>query len=195
MAYEFTGAAGDIVIVRMEGTGGSHVAPQLRLFGPRGELLAGAEDNGGGGAALIDTSLSEDGPHRVEVSSAGGRGAFRLVLHRAAEGTRATVLDVEGRLSPEGPVAHHRFGGSAGQFATIRMHAVARHDEHLDPYLSVSAPDGTLIAEDDDGGGNLNSLVGMTLPADGTYVVRASGLGESLGRYRLSVVLIGPSRR
>ena len=60
------------------------------------------------------------------------------------------------------------FTGTAGQQVTIRVNG--RGD--TDPRAKLIDSNGNIIAEDDDGGGGLNSLITATLPSDGTYIVR-----------------------
>jgi choice-of-anchor A domain-containing protein len=50
-----------------------------------------------------------------------------------------------------------------------------------DSYLYLYGADGTLLAQDDDGGGGTASYIGTTLDA-GTYYIRAAGFRQSTGR-------------
>lgn len=58
-----------------------------------------------------------------------------------------------------------------------------------DPYLYVLAPDGTIIAEDDDSGGGLDAFVTIpSLPESGTYtIVATSWAPEDVFAYELAV--------
>src|SRR5581483_2704550 len=58
----------------------------------------------------------------------------------------------------------------------------------LDPFIELQAPDGQLLARDDDSGGGLNSFLQGVLPQGGTYTLRVSSAREDCGgEYRLSV--------
>jgi len=71
----------------------------------------------------------------------------------------------------------YAFQGSAGDVISVAM---AQLDEEgdLDPYLLLFAPDGTLLAVDDDSGAVfLSALIdSVELPQDGTYLVLATSL-------------------
>jgi hypothetical protein len=83
-----------------------------------------------------------------------------------------------------------RFDAPAGQYVTIRMDAV--DPDALDTYLELYA-DGALAAEDDDGGGDGNSLIiEFPIVVTGTYTIHAltySGAGD----YVLGVEEVAPS--
>lgn len=73
------------------------------------------------------------------------------------------------------------FEGQAGQDVTIRVDAVG----DTDPRIRLIDPSGTVIGEDDDGGGDYNSLLETTLPSTGTYTVRIDVF--STGTYRITI--------
>lgn len=77
------------------------------------------------------------------------------------------------------------FEGKAGQAVTIDM--MAATDSGLDSYLLLYGPDLSLVAEDDDSGGDYNSrLRRQKLVQDGIYLLVAKGLDDSsAGAYRL----------
>jgi methionine-rich copper-binding protein CopC len=58
----------------------------------------------------------------------------------------------------------------------------------LDPILRLLNSAGTQLTSNDDGGGNLNSLVTFTPQASGTYYLSAQGYNGSTGGYSLSAV-------
>jgi hypothetical protein len=84
-----------------------------------------------------------------------------------------------------------RFEAPAGQYITIRMDAV--DPAALDTYLELYDADGVLVAEDDDSGGNGNSLIAeYPVVVTSTYTIHAltySGAGD----YFLSVRPVVPS--
>ncbi|MBA3579707.1 MAG: PPC domain-containing protein [Gemmatimonadaceae bacterium] len=77
-----------------------------------------------------------------------------------------------------------RYAGKAGETVTIDMRS-----SEFDPYLTLYSmgPSVTRVAQNDDGGGGLNSRIVYRLPADGEYVARAERRhpGRS-GSYTLS---------
>ena len=77
-----------------------------------------------------------------------------------------------------------RYAGKAGETVTIDMRS-----SEFDPYLTLYSmgPSVTRVAQNDDGGGELNARIVYRLPADGEYVARAERRqpGRS-GTYTLS---------
>jgi hypothetical protein len=77
------------------------------------------------------------------------------------------------------------FDGQAGQIAEIALNSQSM----ADLALTVFAPDGSLIAADDDSGGELNPLLsGIRLGTDGAYIVQAVS-GEGIGAYVIGLTL------
>ncbi|MEM0978673.1 MAG: tetratricopeptide repeat protein [Cyanobacteria bacterium P01_H01_bin.58] len=105
----------------------------------------------------------------------------------------ANLLDVEGQLENGDEVLQdgslydlHTFEGEAGQFIEIRLSSDA-----FDTYLTLVGPDGERVAENDDGGEGLNSIIYIQLPQTGRYSVIANAYDAAeRGRYRLTVTAI-----
>ena len=77
-------------------------------------------------------------------------------------------------------VAHNwAFNGSAGQEVTITVQGW----DGADPQARLIAPNGEVIASDDDSGENRAALMVVTLPETGTYYIRIDVYSE--GRYRV----------
>jgi hypothetical protein len=76
------------------------------------------------------------------------------------------------------------FSGNAGQTVTIR--ASARGGDGADPRLNLLGPDGSLLAEDDDGGEGTAALINsFALPSSGQYTIHLDVW--STGRYEISL--------
>ena len=91
---------------------------------------------------------------------------------------------LDGTVSPALDRDDYYFSGSAGQDITIRMD---RRDSNLDSYIELYNPDGSLLGQDDDSGGNLNSQLAITLRQNGLHKIIAHGYGNSVGGYRISL--------
>jgi serine protease Do len=75
----------------------------------------------------------------------------------------------------------YTFEGKAGQQVTIEMSS-----NQVDSYLILLTQDGEELAQDDDGGGDKNAKIVVTLPTDGSYLLLVNSYesGEA-GAYRL----------
>ncbi|GBE76429.1 hypothetical protein myaer87_36560 [Microcystis aeruginosa NIES-87] len=76
----------------------------------------------------------------------------------------------------------HTFAGKAGETLTIDLVS-----QDFDTYLILLDPDKNKIAEDDDGGGENNARIVLTLPSTGTYTLIVSSLakGKESTKYAL----------
>jgi len=112
--------------------------------------------------------------------------------------TTTSSITVTGSLDspPSTPdVDFYRFTGNPGDMVIID-HRRSGTNPLSDPYMGVFAGDClTLLASDDDSGGNFNSRLTLSIPDDGQFVVAASsygdyeltGHGSSTGTYTLTV--------
>jgi len=147
--------------------------PALTAAASRGPAKAGAERKPGRNAVL------------KAFDAAGEITAGSTVQGTLQRGDR--VLDSDGSY-----VDYHAYRGRRGERLVITLES-----SDFDAYLllglgPVSALD--IIAEDDDGGGGLNSRIEITLPEDGRYTILANSLGEGeTGRYTLRIESGGSS--
>lgn len=106
--------------------------------------------SGGGGGGATSTFDGGDG-----LDTTGGG---QISVGGSVTGTLDSIFE-----------AHNwTFVGSAGQSVTIN--AVGQGE--TDPRVKLIDPSGSVLAEDDDGGGGWNSLIIATLPSNGTYTIR-----------------------
>lgn len=76
--------------------------------------------------------------------------------------------------------------GEEGQILVLTMDRA--QDSAIDPFLSIYDLNGTLIAQNDDGGGDLNALVDdLILMSGASYLIEASSLGDAGGAYTLDL--------
>lgn len=159
-----------------------------------GELIAEDDDSGGDlnsrvrirGVEARQVVIAVDGFNAdwVEEGESYG-GSFDLKLSTSAYVpvvARAISYGARETGQMQGEPHKFTFNASAGQMIEV---ALLAGEDGLDPYLQLEDAEGQLLAEDDDGGQDLNSLLSYIFDADGTYTIIASGLGESSGDYTL----------
>lgn len=179
----------------------------LRLLRPGSdEPLAENDDGGGGLNSRLTFAPEQSGEYIVRVSSfsPGGVGNYNLqvapaspqpaLLSRPTRTERGQWRVYQGELAASDAQEDARHYDdyelrlAAGQSAMIHLQATA---EDLDPMLrvySLNDRGGTALAENDDGGGGLNSFVFFAPEEAGTYVVRVTSFGEGgTGGYRLRI--------
>jgi hypothetical protein len=186
--WRFDGVAGQGVRVEAKATADQFFPPTVEVLDPFGRPL---------GTQLFavpqaDVILPSDGEYVIQV-----RGdPFSLppvsyeveldALPIVDRGELASGDTGSGSIDEESQRDHWSFDGSEGE--TITIDVVATPGSSLDPFLGLLDPSGAIIAEDDDGGVDLNSQLTVTLPQDGEYVIEVRGFdGASRGAYEVSI--------
>jgi hypothetical protein len=194
--YSFEGEAEDWIIIDLATSSiGSSLEPALGLFDSSMNLLADAAPTSGQEAELM-YSLPAAGEYFVLVISLDGTYgygddyAYEISLTQGTPpepggGPIALGETLDGYLYPRAQ-DEWTFSGTSGDYVTIAMNA---QNDSFDTYLELNGPDGRQLTYDDDGGGNLNSLISnFRLPATGTYTILAHGYSDSAsGAYTISL--------
>ncbi len=192
--YQFQGTQGEAVALNLVGSADRRLRldPYLVLFGPDGQVLAQDDDSGTDpriGDARLLLRLPTAGTYTI-MATAQPRDQGRYSLGLLRDTTRF-LAEQEGELSARSnlrsadqtPFDVVEFQGKANQRVTILATS-----SQFDPYLFLLGPNGQVIAQDDDGGGDLNAKIELRLPTDGTYrVVVNSPETNARGTYRLTV--------
>jgi hypothetical protein len=194
--YEFTGRVGESVALELHS---DDFDPYLVLLGPTGEVVAENDDAGPDTrSSQVVVELPHPGRYRALVSGYGeAAGAYELMLReierRPLVGADITVGDtVSGRLEDDDGIwlardtwaDAYEFEGRAGDRVDVRLRST-----ELDSYLLLLDATGAVLAEDDDGGGGLDSHLVARLPHDGRYRVVATSFGLDEGAYDLTLGL------
>lgn len=160
---------------------------------------------------VTSAERGETGAYRLSVESLpGGARVSRAARPPAAAAAKPSALSkpatpaarmlvpgqtVTGVLSsaPRGPLGttegDWRYVGHAGETITLNLRS-----SEFDPFLTLYSIGSsvTRVAQDDNGGGGLNSKIVYRLPADGEYVARAERrLPGRSGSYTLSLTSSG----
>jgi subtilisin len=203
--YSFAGTAGQQVSISMSSAGFDTF---LILLNPDGSPLASDDDGGGGTNSRIPATsgsitLPTTGTYIIYANSfsAGVTGSYSLTLAGQTPGgscpsssisvgqtVSGALASSDCRLSDGSIFDSYTFSGASGQQISVSMSSSS-----FDTYLLLLRPDGTLLAEDDDGGGNLNSRIPagggtITLPSTGTYKILANSFAANVtGSYTLTL--------
>jgi hypothetical protein len=206
--WRFGGKKGDRVQITMRSEQFDTYLAVGRMRGDSLVVLKSDDDGADSTNSRVTLTLPEDGEYTVRTNSLSGEatGVYTLAV-AAAPATVPAVpkairigQTVSGALEESDPVmedeSHYdlwTFSGKRGDHVRITMRSSA-----FDTYLAVGRMvDGELdVSEtDDDGGGDTDSQLELTLPADGEYVIRANSLSENVtGAYTLSLDAV-PARR
>jgi hypothetical protein len=107
------------------------------------------------------------------------------------------VLDEQAMLAPTDPTNHPERPGVPYKLYSVTLQAGATYiiemnktsaDGTLDPFLVLRNPQGQMVAEDDDSGGNLNARIVYQATQTGIHQVRATAFqGGQTGPFRIIV--------
>ncbi|MGH9941632.1 MAG: pre-peptidase C-terminal domain-containing protein [Pyrinomonadaceae bacterium] len=206
--YTFSATAGQQVAISMSGNFDTYLA----LVAPDGEVLAEDNNGGGGTNARIPQStgfaaLPATGTYNIIATSfaAGVTGNYSVTLSVAPTPCPQTPISLgqtvngalaanDCRLPFDGSFFDaYTFSGTAGQQIAVSMSA------GFDAYLYLLLPNGSLAAEDADGGGGTNARIPagsgfFTLPVTGSYTILANSAAPNLaGDYTLSLTTNAPT--
>ena len=200
--WTFSGEGGQYYQISME----SADFDSYLEFGPMssGALVSEqTDDDGGEGTnSRLRVQLPHDGTFGIRARPLGdggeGRYTLRVEPFTPSPPTRSPItvgapvsatLTLEDAVLDGGePYQEWLYQGEAGERLEIRMAS-----DDFDSYLSLgrTGPDGSfqeITSNDDDPAGGLNSLITVTLPGDGEFVIRARSLGSGgSGNYTLEL--------
>jgi hypothetical protein len=202
--WTFRGRSGQRITARMESPDFDTYLDLGRMVNGEWESIATDDDGGEEGTnSRLSHALTEDGEYVIRASSFGETGgAYTLTLEeRVARAPAAARLITAGQqmsgelddgdavLETDGSYYElWRYQGRAGEQLRIRMDS-----DDFDTYLAIGRMDDGCgdfeeISTMDDGGDGTNTLLEVTLPDDGEYVIRANSFsGDQTGDYTLVV--------
>jgi hypothetical protein len=165
----------------------------LRLEDSAGAEVASDDDSGGDLNPRIVFKPSRDATYRVIVTTfAGGTGKYRLTIRDtpdiAAE-LKNGVLRATGQLHSKDQEARERyFKAYVIKFMPGKAYTIDLESNDFDAFLRLENAQGKILAQDDDGGGDLNARIVFSPTKEDTYriIVTTFEPGET-GRYTLSV--------
>lgn len=188
--------------------------PYLLVRGPDNMQQENDDDASvrGSSASRLVVTMPADGELAISVTSykPGESGAYALAVEAGGDATPApavaqapanvrtlalnapqagTLASGDGQLNSGEYVDAYSFAGRRGQALDIRLTSTA-----FDPYVMIAGPGDFNVQNDDDmEAGGKDARVSVTLPADGTYTIRATSYqpGET-GAYRLVVAPAAP---
>lgn len=173
---------------------------QVIRVGAKGqeEEVASDDDSGGGTNARVTITL--DGEYRIiaRALSDNGRGSYALSVTDApvvaviprpiavGESVSSELSSADPELDDGGYFHEYVVNAQVGDVFRITLRS-----GEFDSYLRWGTKEGdifTEIASDDDGGGDLDSMLEVRVERAGSYVIRVSALGSgSVGPYQLNV--------
>jgi hypothetical protein len=225
--FTFTAEAGEVIMILHDrvansASGFGSLDPVVVLIDPNGTQIA-FDDDGGSDTppgpfnnSIISRTLTVPGTYTISARGfSSGTGPYQLTLHSSANAA-STLTTVENEPFLEtasavvstviqGQTTTFMFTGTAGLNVSITADRVSTGvgasgalEGTLDPSVTLVAPDGSIVATNDDSGSDLPPgpgvnafLGGVTLPADGVYLLRIQGQNATEGPFELTLMTPG----
>ncbi len=195
-SFQFAATAEQIITITLIST---DFDPFLTLLDSEGQTLASNDDGAGERNSRISRFLiPESGLYTIVVQSYGAAlgstltednyGAYTLTTAETTIDLIEYGMTIDGELTPDALRTYYTFRGDAGDTIIITMISTGNTWDtylHLYPELEKDFP----LVSNDDGAGNLNSLIGpYVLPEDGLYTIEATSFGnDDTGTFTLTL--------
>jgi hypothetical protein len=179
--WTFNGTQGDTISIFLFS---EDFDSYVYLYSASDMLLSYDDDTGGELDSSLTYTLPYTGQYSIVAASFSDRGAgsYLLYLWLEAAGASSSVPQlsygdsVNGTLEIGGSDTW-TFSGTAGDVVTIFLYSL-----DFDSYVYLYNPSDVLVLQDDDSGGDLDSLIsGYILPSSGTYTIVATSFRENGG--------------
>lgn len=190
-----SGTAGDFVSISVRKLEpDARLRPVIEVYSPAGDRIGMANvrtSNAGGDTRIHLLPIPEDGTYSIFVSAESGDSGDYLISYgmgglseAVARGPSMADTPYEQQLARRGQRDTWDVLLNAGDIITI---AAGPLNNALDPVIELVAPDGTLVASDDNSGGYPNALINQArAPVSGLYRLHVSAAsGATMGMYRL----------
>lgn len=173
----------------------------LRLEDSTGVQLAEDDDGGGNLNSRIRHTAAKDDTYLIYTTSlGGGQGNYTLSVKSfvvkpaklipLATPAAGKPSEIQSKLEiddPADPLRNYAAKLYGIDLKTDKTYVFDLISTDFDAYLAIQDANGTTLAQDDDGGGNLNSRISFRPKADGRYRVVATTLNGQLGNFTLKV--------
>ncbi|NWF70253.1 MAG: PPC domain-containing protein [Chloroflexi bacterium] len=202
-AFEFELDAGQTIFLETATIDGE-LDTILTLYDENGDPVAENDDRSRVtlNSALVYTAEAAGTYLAVVTAYGDSEGTFLLIATVGGQEVAQDVKDndvvdassqyLDGEITSRRDAVDFPFELEAGQ--TVLLQTEADEDSQLDTILSLYAPDGTLIDQNDDintAAGNYNSGIAYTAEESGEYTATVTSYGGSEGRFTLQITIGG----
>jgi Ca2+-binding RTX toxin-like protein/methionine-rich copper-binding protein CopC len=198
--FKVTLTAGTTYVFDLTRVTGGLSDPFLELYGSTMSRITSDNDSGGSGNARINYTAGTSGTYYLGAydATSTGTGAYSVSAKTFGDDFPWST-DTEGVVAVNGAATGGAIETSddldlfkvtltAGTTYVFRLDRAA--NGLSDPYLQLWNPAVELVAFDDDGGGNKNSLITYTATTSGTYYLGALDYADGTGAYAVSASTI-----
>lgn len=185
--YDFDAGARSVIYIALNVTDGD-LDPKLLLYDANRWVTFNDNDGGNRDELVRLTFPNYGGKYRIRATSAGGTGAYELMLNRARSVSVKDQQNLYGSFGGDDSYQVWELDLREGERITIDLESLSGD---IDPMLRLSDPNGKQIAADDDGGIGRNARISdKTISRTGAHAVHAlSYRAHHSGEFRLRLSL------
>jgi Bacterial pre-peptidase C-terminal domain/PEP-CTERM motif len=136
-------------------------------------------------AAAVLASTSAQATSFIEVEPNGSIATAQVLAHNGS----ISLTGFREAININVFTDFFRFGATAGNTIVFRVNALGGGD----PLIRLLDSVGAVLAQDDDSGGGLNSLITYNITQTGNYFAALRGFGNSTYNYRLTITGLTPT--
>ena len=172
----------------------SNISFAMEVYNPDGERIGvstGRIANAEGDTVIPLLPIEQTGTHSIYVTAEGNAFSDYIIAYGYGpnfedhqRGPTMVEQPYDGQIAKRGFREVWQINLNAGDAITIAANPLNRS---LDPVVELFAPDGSLVASDDNGGGYPNALIDeVSAPVTGVYnVIVSASSASTIGPYRL----------
>ncbi|NBR06899.1 MAG: hypothetical protein EBT92_14150, partial [Planctomycetes bacterium] len=196
--YKYLATATGGINFAMNAIGNSGVDTYLTIYNSEFIEIAHDDDSGSGLNSLVSITVNANAIYYIKATAYGSdTGAYRISAtnsdnqNTAPGASFATAINltvpIAGDISTAFEADYYKYLATATGGINFAMDAIG--NSGVDTYLTIYNSEFIEIAQDDDSGPGLNSLVSISVNANAIYYLKATAYGSGIGAYQVSATV------
>ena len=198
--YKYIATTTGSVNFAMNAISNSGVDTYLTIYNSNFTEIARNDDSNGTRNSFIPLNVNSNAIYYIKATAYGsGTGAYRISANNSDNQNTSpgasfatainltTTAPITGAISTALEADYYKYLAAATGGVTFEMTAI--NNSGVDTYLTIYNSDFIEIAQDDDSGIGLNSLVSISVSANAIYYLKATAYGSGTGDYQVSATV------
>jgi len=198
--YKYIATTTGSVNFAMNAISNSGVDTYLTIYNSNFTEIARNDDSNGTRNSFIPLNVNANAIYYIKATAYGsGTGAYRISANNSDNqntspgASFATAINLTNTAPITGAIAtaleadYYKYLATATGSVSFAM--TANNNSGVDTYLTIYNSDFIEIAQDDDSGIGLNSLVSISVSANAIYYLKATAYGSGTGDYQVSATV------
>jgi hypothetical protein len=198
--YKYIATTTGSVNFAMNAISNSGVDTFLTIYNSNFIEIARNDDSNGTRNSFVSVNVNANAIYYIKATAYGsGTGAYRISANNSDNQNTSpgasfatainltTTAPITGAISTALEADYYKYLAAATGGVTFEMTAI--NNSGVDTYLTIYNSDFIEIAQDDDSGIGLNSLVSISVSANAIYYLKATAYGSGTGDYQVSATV------